>query len=126
MQKTKNNEYDLHIVEALKSLPVPLKTFDNHDVLFDENKRNETIFEHIANKKHHLHVKDIIEIPKLLKNKVCRKNDRAGHKYRTYIGKRGKIKERAKYLKIVTHLQKDKHETIVTICVVKKLTNYNK
>ena len=122
MRNNKNIEYDQHIITALKLLPVPLKTFDGHDVLFDKDKRNETIFEHIANKKHHLHVKDINVIPTILNNEHCVKNDRGGHKYRTYIGARGKTKERAKYLKIVTHLHKNKHESIVTICVVKKLT----
>ena len=117
----KKKEYDNHIIEALKKLSVPLKTFDGRDVLFDENKRDETILEHIANKKHHLHIKDIEVVSKILKNKKCIKNDRNGHKYRTYIGKRGKQKERIKYLKIVTHVQKDRHESIVTICAVKNL-----
>ena len=117
----KQKEYDNHIIEELKKLPIPLKTFDGHDVLFDEDKRNETILEHISNKKHHLHIKDIKVVPEILKNKKCIKNDRNGHKYRTYIGKRGKQKERIKFLKIVTHIQKDKHESVVTICAVKKL-----
>ena len=112
----KQKEYDKHIIEELEKLPIPLKSFDGHDVLFDENKRDETIFEHISNQKHHLHIKDI-----KVKNKNCIKNDRNGHKYRTYIGKRGKQKERIKFLKIVTHIQKDKHESVVTICAVKKL-----
>ena len=85
MQNIKNKEYDQHIIAALKMLPIPLKTFDGHDVFFDKDKRGETIYEHIANKKHHLHVKDINVIPTILHHKNCVKNDRAGHKYRTYI-----------------------------------------
>ena len=45
----KQKEYDKHIIEELEKLPIPLKSFDGHDVLFDENKRDETIFEHISN-----------------------------------------------------------------------------
>ena len=47
----KNREYDQNIINALKALPSPLKTFDGHNVFFDIDKRDETIFEHIANKK---------------------------------------------------------------------------
>ncbi len=119
----KEDKYDKHIIEELKKLPVPLKTFDGHDVYFDQDKRYETIYEHISNKKHHLHIKDIKVIPMIIKNKKCIVNDRNGHKYRTYIGKRGKQKERFKYLKIVTYIQKDKHESIVTICTVKSCNN---
>ena len=74
----KKKEFDLNIIEALKSLPHPLKTFDGHEVLFDENKRHETIFEHIANKNHHLHVADIHQISSIL---LC--NERKRSSYRT-------------------------------------------
>ena len=114
-----NGNYDEHIIEELKKLPQPLKTFDNHNVSFSENKRKETIFEHIANKKHHLHNVDILVIPKILKTKVSVVNDRNGHKYRTYVGERGKKKERNKYLKIVTNVKKNGNEVVVTICTIK-------
>ena len=116
----KVKEYDQNIIQALKALPKPLKTFDGHDVLFNMDKRKETIFEHIANKNHHLHLVDIELIPIMLRNPSCLKTDRNGKKYRTYICKRKKNKERLKYLKISTLLSKDKIETVITIHAIKK------
>lgn len=115
-----NEKYDVYIIEELKKLQQPLKTFDNHDVNFDVDKRKETIYEHIANKKHHLHTVDIKVIPKILKTKVSLVNDRNGHRYRTYIGERGKKKERNKYLKIVTNVKKNGSESVVTVCTINK------
>ena len=115
-----NGKYDEHIIEELKKLPKPLKTFDNHDVFFDKDKRKETIYEHIANKKHHLHLKDIQQIQSILLNKECLRTDRNGKNNRCYIGKRKKQKEKNKYLKIVTSINKNKTESITTICTVKK------
>ncbi len=117
--KTKNKEFDQNIVSALKQLQVPLKTFSGTEVYFDKNKRHETIFEHIANKNHHLTIKDINEIPTILLNENSLKSDRSGNKFRTYIGRRGKQKERIKYLKIVTEVGKGKKESIVTIYLIK-------
>ena len=114
-----NSKYDEHIIEELKKLPKPLKTFDNHEVLFDKDKRKETIFEHIANKKHRLHTSDIQQIQSILLNKKTLKKDRNGKKNRCFIGKRSKQKEKNKYLKIVTTINKNKTESIVTICTVK-------
>ena len=119
MHKKRNNlvnlYYDIHIVEALQKLPVPLITFDGHQVLFDEDKRKETIFEHIANKKHHLHVVDIKRIPQILKDKESLKADRNGEDFRVYIGKRGKQTEKPFYLRIVTRLKDNNKESILTI-----------
>lgn len=122
MHKKRNNmidlSYDIHIIEALKELPVPLTTFDVHKVLFDEDKRNETIFEHIANKSHHLHVVDIEKIPIILKNSNSLINDKNGKDFRTYIGKRGKQNEKLSCLKIVTKLKGDGKESVVSIYAV--------
>ena len=115
MRNNESKKYDKHIISALKNLPVPLNTFDRHNVLFDIDKRKESIYEHIANKKHHLHVKDILDIPKILLNKESLKNDKYGKKFRTYIWKRSKTRERLKFLKITTKLNKNKTESIITI-----------
>lgn len=117
----KNREYDQNIINALKALPTPLKTFDGHNVLFDIDKRDETIFEHISNKKHHLHVVDIKAIPVILQNMKCLNPDRSGRRFRTYIGKRGKTKERPKYLKIVTLLGKNNKESVYSVYLVKSV-----
>ena len=114
--------YDIHIVEALKNLPVPLQTFDGHKVYFDEDKRNETIYEHIANKNHRLHVVDIKKIQSILLDQSSLKEDKNGDCFRTYLGIRGKKNENIKYLQITTRLKKDNNETIITIYPTK--TNY--
>ena len=115
----KNKEYDQNVIAVLKALPVPIKTSNGGEVRFDVDKRDETIFEHIANKEHHIHVKDVAVIPTILRDKESLKNDRNGRKFKTYIGKRGKKKERLKYLKIVTEVKKNKKESVVTIYPVK-------
>ena len=95
MHKKKNPNYyltyDVHIINALKALPVPLLTFDKHEVYFDEDKRNETIYQHIANKGHHLHVVDIKKITKILLDELSLKDDKKSNNFRTYIGLRGKM-----------------------------------
>ena len=115
----KRIEFDQNIISALKKLPVPLKSFDGHDVLFTIDKRYETIFEHIANKKHHLHLVDIEIIQSILNNKLCLKSDRNGHHYRTYIGKRKKRNERLKYIKITTQIISGNKEIVITIYPIK-------
>ncbi len=119
MHKKRNQnfylKYDVHIIKALKSLNVPLITFDKHEVYFDENKRRESIYEHIANKEHHLHVVDIKRIPKILKNIMSLSEDKYGRDFRCYIGKRGKKNEKQLNLKIVTKLKSNNKESIVTI-----------
>lgn len=119
MHKKRNQnfylKYDIHIIKALKSLNVPLITFDGHEVYFDEDKRRESIYEHIANKEHHLHVVDIKRIPKILKNIMSLSEDKYGIDFRCYIGKRGKKNEKQLNLKIVTKLKSNNKESIVTI-----------
>ena len=111
--------YDIHIVEALKELPVPLITFDGHQVLFDMDKRDETIFEHIANKSHRLHVVDINRIPEILKDPSSIREDRNGDGFRCYVGLRGKTIDSPLYLKITTRLTGEKKESVITMYLVK-------
>ena len=119
MHKKRNQNfyltYDVHIVDALKALPVPLITFDGHEVYFDEDKRNETIYEHIANKKHHLHVIDIKRIPVILMDPNSLKIDRNGPLFRAYVGERGKKTEKPPTLKIITEIKSDNKESVINI-----------
>lgn len=115
----KNDGFDQNIIAALLRLRTPLFTAHGSEVSFDKNKRNETIYEHIAHKKHHLTIKDIAAIPAILADRKSLKKDRNGKRYRTYIGKRGKKKERIKYLKIVTEVGDGNKESIVAIYLTK-------
>ena len=120
MSKKINHDYDQNIIAALRKLPIPLKSFDGHEIYFDKDKRGETIYEHIADKKHHLFIVDIQRIPIILNDKTSLKPDRNGKRYRNYIGRRGKKNERMKYIRICTEIQKGKKESIITIYPVKK------
>ena len=117
----KNKEYDQNIISALKKLPTPLMTAKGNEVLFNIDKRNETFYEHIADKKHHLHVKDIEVIPIILKDKKSLVGDCKSHKFNNYIGRRGKQNEKAHYLKIITMVGKTNKESVVTVYVVKTI-----
>ena len=99
--KNKKN-YDENIISALKALPVPLKTFDNHEVIFEENKRNESIFQHIGKQKHKLKTADIKAIPQIVDNRNSIKNDNKKKIFRNYLGERPKKNAKLKYIKIVT------------------------
>ena len=116
----KQKEYDDNIIAALKKLPNPLKTAKNKEIYFDVDKRHESILEHIADKNHHLHVKDINEIPKILMDKNSLQNDSKSHRFHNYIGRRGKKGEKAKYLKIITEIKNGNKESVVTIYTIRK------
>ena len=93
---------DENIVSALKALSVPLKTFDNHEVYFEENKRNESIFNHIGKQKHRLKISDIKIIPSILKDRNSLSKDVKKSVFRNYEGKRPKKNAKLKYIRIVT------------------------
>jgi len=113
------NKYDENIVKALEELSKPLKSFDGHNIYFEENKRYETIFEHISNQKHKFKVSDIKAIPKIVSNKNSLQKDNKKDTYRNYIGERPKKNAKLKYIKIVTLLINSKKEIITTIYLIK-------
>ena len=115
----KNKTSDENIVAALKDLPVPLKTFDNHDVYFEENKRNESIFDHISKQKHRLKISDIKAIPSILKDRNSLSKDVKKSVFRNYEGKRPKKNAKLKYIRIVTRKISTVKEVITTIYLLK-------
>ncbi|MCQ2802725.1 MAG: hypothetical protein MJ225_03555 [Bacilli bacterium] len=112
-------EYDQNIVNELKKLPTVMHNSNGKPIIFDDRKRKETIFEHIANKKHHLYVRDIAIIPKILRDKSSLHNDKKSHKFKNYYGKRSG-KNKKPYLKIICKVEKNKPEIIITIYTVRK------
>ena len=111
--------FDENIVVALKSLPLPLKTFDNHEVEFNKDKRYETLFQHISNQKHRFKVNDIKAIPKILKDKNSLQKDEKKKVFRNYVGDRPKKNAKLKYIKIITRIIKGNREEIETIYLIK-------
>ena len=122
----KNKYYDENILNALKVLPVPLKTFDNHDVTFEENKRNETIFEHIGKQKHRFKLSDIKVIPQILRDPKSLKKDAKKNVFRNYEGKRPKKNAKLKYIRIITRKIGPNKEVISTIYLFKNKNVANK
>lgn len=110
---------DENIVSALKALSVPLKTFDNHEVYFEENKRNESIFNHIGKQKHRLKISDIKAIPSILKDRNSLSKDVKKSVFRNYEGKRPKKNAKLKYIRIVTRKISTVKEAITTIYLFK-------
>ena len=118
--KDNSKKYDENIIDALNKLPIPLITFDGSRVVFVENKRDETIFEHIARKAHRFRVSDIETIPKILKDKKSLQPDKKKSVFRNYVGRRVKKNDKTKYIKIVTRKTGDKKESVVSIYLVKE------
>jgi len=114
-----NKKYDENIISSLKALPVPLKSFDNHSIYFEENKRNESIFQHIAKQKHKLKTTDIKSIPKIINDINSIKNDNKKSIFRNYLGERPKKNAKLKYIKIVTKKVKENVEIVITIYLLK-------
>lgn len=115
---SKNHDgIDENIVKALLKIKWPLKNFENTNVFVREKARNETGFEHIAAKKHLLKIRDIEQIPDILKHPYKVRTDfRNGNRY--YYGiRKGNVK--SKYLKIVVTFEKDLNEKILSLYPVK-------
>ena len=115
----KNKDYDENIINALKTMSTPLKTFDNHEVSFEKDKRNESIFEHIGKQKHRLKLTDIKAIPQILKDSKSLTKDVKKSVFRNYEGKRPKKNAKLKYIRIVTRKIGPVKEVITTIYLFK-------
>ena len=121
MAKKKLTEYDENIIAALSKIDVPIIGVNGIKFYFREKTRKESGFEHIANKKHRLKVRDIECIPEILRHpkKIC--EDSSNPIYKNYYGIR-KGRESNLLLKIVTSPVKGRREIeqiIVTIYPVK-------
>ena len=114
-----NKNYDENIVKALKSLPQPLRTFDNQLVTFEKDKRYEPIFEHIGKQKHRMKVTDILAIPQILKDPHSLAKDVKKSIFRNYEGKRPKKNAKLKYIRIITRKVGLNKEVITTIYLFK-------
>lgn len=107
-------EFDQNIVNALSELDWPLFNNEGRKVFVRSVARNESGFEHIAGKNHYLKVRDILLIPKILKEPLYIGHEKKGKKTKFYCGLR-KGFEKSKYLRIIVRIQKDLTEQIVTI-----------
>ena len=113
------NDFDINIINELNKLKVPMKTFQGTNVYFENNKRGETIFQHFANKKHQFKVRDIKLLPVILLDSKSYKKDKKSTTYRVYFGRRTGTNKKP-YIKIVTKINRNKDEEIVTVYTVRK------
>ncbi len=118
MAKIKN--VDSNIVKKLNQLIIPFKTNNGEKVVFADKGRYGTRFEHIADKKHHLTIRDIDLIPYILLNPFAvRKSKKVGSTV-CYFGKRKGVNKK-QYLKIVIDFRNEKEGKIVTIYPTKTI-----
>lgn len=116
----KTREVDQNIIKALKAITLPILIKDNVRVIFAEKGRNQTRFEHIADKKHHLKVSDIqLAVPILKQPLMICESKKKDHS-RCFYGRR-KGNPKTRYLKVVVDFRDDKLGKIVTIYAVKRL-----
>ena len=123
MMKKQLREYDENIIAALQKIKTPIIGVGGRKFYFRPKARNETGFEHIANKKHRLKVRDINEIVNILRHPVYWTEDRHNPIYRTYYGIQKK-KDSKTFIKIVTSPVKGKRneeEIIITVYPVKNI-----
>ena len=67
----KNENYNLDLIKELKKINTPIQNKNGKPIIFSEKQnKKEAIFKHIALKRHRLKVRDITEIPKIIKNPI--------------------------------------------------------
>ena len=116
----RNQTIDQNIIKALEQLPKVMFNNQNKEVTIRAFARKETGEEHIAVTTHGLQVRDIALIKKAIKTPefVCEdpNNYRKKNYYVRRLGKHGnKNRNKGIYLKVVTHIKRDKNEEIVTV-----------
>ena len=107
-------DIDKNILNAIVKLQWPLLNNEGKIVYVRVNARNENGFEHIAGKNHYLKVRDIEQIPQILKKPYKIINENKGRKGKSYFGIR-KGDNKSKYLKIIVRKRKDGNEEIITV-----------
>ena len=115
-KSTLHQTYDQNIINALRKIQFPITGINGKVFVVRDKKRNESGEEHIARKDHRLKVRDIEEVPSILKHPRYQCNDPDSKIYKNYYGIR-KGKDRGSFVKIVTSpLKNDKNkEEIITI-----------
>ena len=109
--------FDHNLVDTINKLNWPLLNKDGTKVFLRRNARYETGAEHIAGKLHELKVRDIKLLPSILKEPKAIGHDK--RKGKIYYGKRKGV-NKFPYLKIVTRVEQDGNETIITVCSSKR------
>lgn len=109
--------FDQNLVNSLDKFDWPLTNYCGIKIFLRASARNETGQEHIAGKLHGLKVRDIELLPSILAKPLAIKID--ARKGKLYFGKRKGV-NKSLYLKIVTKVNRDGSETIITVCPSKR------
>jgi len=113
MSKRKR-EYDPNIAKALQEIKWPILNHEGKEVYVRRCSRHENGFEHIAGKNHYLKVRDIKQIPEIIKKPYQILDCQKMRKGISYFGIRKGI-NKSKYLKIVVRERMDGTQEIVTV-----------
>ena len=117
MTKIKSIYFDEKIVEELKKIKTPIINKNKIPVIFRKERKMDGVFQHIALKRHHLKIRDIKQMQKILKNPISIQKLRKTKNRKAYYGKRpGKDK----MLLVIIVEKHDNHEQIVTYYPTKK------
>ena len=116
-----NEEYDENIISALHKIKFPLITKNGIKVILDIRSRNETIYEHIANKKNHLTIRDIELIKEIIVNPKIIVHSKRNKNYIAIYGDR-KIKNKKTLIKIILDGRDCAVWKIRTLYPVKKIS----
>jgi hypothetical protein len=111
--------FDQNLVDAINKLCWPLVNNNGNKVFLRNNARYESGAEHFAGKLHELKVRDIELLPNVLKQPLAVKTDK--RKGKLYFGRRKGV-NKFPYRKVVVRIEKDKTETIITVCSSKRCT----
>ena len=109
--------YDEKIVEELKKIKAPIINKNGIPVIFRKERKTDGIFQHIALKRHHLKIRDIKEIPKILKKPISTQKLKKTKTRKAYYGKRP---GNNKMLLVIIVEKHSGHEQIVTFYPTKK------
>ena len=122
MSKKRAPNYDLSLVEALKSLPNPIIDKKHNISIFIEDTKarsNQSRFEHIARHFHELRVKDIEIIFKSINKNPIFKKDKTRKDTYNYLFPRKNDKNHYLKMSILVKDYKDRTAVIKTIFITK-------
>ena len=114
----KNDNFNYDLIVELKKIIVPIPNKNGKPIIFSEkpNKR-EAIFKHTALKRHRLKIRDIREIPNIIKNPIKIQNLKKCKNRKAYYGNRPGQKQMKLILIIATYPD---YEKIITFYPIKK------
>lgn len=109
--------YNEQIINEIKKIKTPILNKNGTPVVFSAGSKKQKTINHIGLTRHRLKVRDIRELPNIIKNPIKVLKDKKGKDKKIYVGKRpGKVKMS---LALVTR-KRQNCEEIITFYPTKK------